>query len=126
SEAGYMELGKSVRVLLAPGELAPEIAMGGFLTKETSSLRKNMDKNHAYKTITADGFKGKCLVFGLMNDEIGYIVPTNDFYTSYLLPSILNFPDRFGNGHYEETVSAGPKTCGILLDSWKDIFKATR
>jgi len=126
SEAGYMELGDSLRILLAPGELAPEIALGGFLPAAESASGRDITRAPGFQTLRADGFTGKCLVFGLMNDELGYILPENDFFTSRLLPSLLTYNDKFGRGHYEESVSTGPKTAGILLDSWQNLFDATR
>lgn len=130
SEVGYLELGNSLRVLLAPGELAPEIAMGGFLPAAQSALNYNMDVKTGFEIVdpnnlSADG-KSKNLVFGLMNDEIGYIIPDNDFYVHRFLPYLANDNDRLGVSHYEEGVSTSIYTCRLLLDEWQSIYDSTR
>ncbi len=131
TEAGYLELGNSLKILLAPGELAPENAMGGFLSAQDSALGFDITRNTGFEiinpSITAnkDVFRQKSLVFGLVNDEIGYIIPENDFYVHRFLPYFAQEGDRFGVGHYEETVSAGPKTAGIILDEWQKIYEST-
>lgn len=131
TEAGYLELGNSLKILLAPGELAPENAMSGFLSDEESALGFNMTRKTGFEiinpssTANQDVFRQKSLVFGLVNDEIGYIIPENDFFVHRYLPYFAQEGDRFGTGHYEETVSAGPKTAGIIVDEWQKIFEAT-
>lgn len=127
TEAGYLELGNSLRLVLAPGELAPELAMGGYLSAEASANGFAMEDTTAFGIIDPGNLaaggetKSKNLVLGLVNDEIGYIIPENDFYTHRYLPYVAQENDRLGRGHYEETVSAGPKTAGILLDCLQSI-----
>ncbi len=128
TEVGYLELGSSLRIMLAPGELAPEVAMGGALSTEDSAMGYEYDKKTAFEIIdpdntAADG-QSKNLVFGLCNDEIGYIIPDNDFYVHRFLPYIAQESDRNGNSHYEETVSAGPKTAGIVIDALQSILNS--
>lgn len=131
SEVGYLELGNSLRILLAPGELAPEIAMGGFLPAAESALNYNMDCKPGFEIIDPDGcdllvpMASKNLVFGLMNDEMGYIIADNDFYLHRFLPYLANDNDRFGVSHYEEGVSTGPQTCRQLLNNWQNIYDST-
>jgi len=131
TEAGVLELGNSLRFVLAPGELAPELAMGGYLSAEASANGFEMDGTTAFGIIdpgglaAGGGVKSKNLVLGLVNDEVGYIIPANDFYTHRFLPYVAQENDRLGRGHYEETVSAGPQTAGILLEKWQSIYGDT-
>ncbi|HOU09693.1 MAG TPA: hypothetical protein PL044_03620 [Clostridiales bacterium] len=131
TEGGILELGGSLRFVLAPGELAPELAMGGYLPAQASANGFEMDGTTAFGIIdpgrlaSGGGIKSKNLVLGLVNDEIGYIIPENDFYVHRFLPYVAQENDRLGRGHYEETVSAGPKTAGILLEKWQTVYDAT-
>ncbi len=131
TEAGYLELGNSLKILLAPGELAPENAMGGFLSAQDSARgfditrKTGLEFINPSNTSTKDVLRQKSLVFGLVNDEIGYIIPENDFYVHRFLPYAAQESDQRGKEHYEETVSAGPKTAGIILDQWQCIYSST-
>lgn len=112
SEVGYLELGKNrIGAFLIPGELFPELWNGEFLTAEESATGKNAD----YKTL-----KDMCscehqFVIGLCNDELGYIIPDNDFLLHEKTPYIDKATDRFDRGHYEETNSTGPNTARTIL-----------
>lgn len=131
SEVGYLELGNSLRILMAPGELAAEYAMGGFLPAAQSALNYDMNCKPGFEIIDPDSSANilprtsKNLVFGLMNDEMGYIISDNDFYVHRFLPYLANDNDRFGISHYEEGVSTGPKTGKQLLNEWQSIYDNT-
>lgn len=77
SEIGYMELGNSLAVFLAPGELAPEIAYGGAISGEDSWIGESWDYTSIEDYISDSG--RKLLVYGIMNDEVGYILTDNDY-----------------------------------------------
>ena len=98
-------------IFTIPGELAPEIYLGGFLpadaspnpgAPETPVLKNHLRAPHQF-------------LLGLGNDELGYIIPLNDFLfpNNRKLP-ILPQKDRFGRRHYEETVSAGSQMSQII------------
>lgn len=131
SEVGYLELGNSLRILLAPGELAPEIARGGFLPAAESANNYDMNVKTGFEIIdpnssaSAQPQTSKNLVFGLMNDEMGYIIPDNDYYVNLFLPYLVSDNDRLGRGHYEETVSTSPFTARLLLNEWQSIYSST-
>lgn len=103
TEIGYMEIGKSLKVAFAPGELCADLLFGG------SSLT-------ADASISGEAFQGKTLreifgedvvVFGLANDAVGYIVPDNDYCMC------LAF------GHYHETLSLGENTATTLMSAYE-------
>ncbi len=119
SETGYLELGdKQVGMFLVPGELFPELFNGEFLTKETSATGENAD----YNVLIKQGNATHKFVVGLCNDEVGYIIPDNDFLLDTKLPYINASKDKLDRNHYEETNSVGPDTAKIILDSIAGIF----
>lgn len=77
SEIGYMELGDKLAVFLAPGEMAPEIAYGGAISAEDSWNGQSWDYVSMQDYIANSG--RKLIVYGLMNDEVGYILTDNDY-----------------------------------------------
>jgi hypothetical protein len=119
-----------------PGELFPEIANGGFGRDDTAHMSDpeeycpEADTGAPYEPVIRDQFDGATykFLFGLGQDELGYIVPKYDFWafgfppgendtvpvTSPLPPDgrppiyigVAEATDPCGVGHYEETVSA--------------------
>ena len=75
SEIGYMELGTDLAVALIPGELEASIAFGGGLTAEDAWRGEDWQYDSIQKMVG----DRELLVFGLCNDQVGYIVPTNDY-----------------------------------------------
>jgi len=114
SEVGYLVLGKSqVAMFLIPGELFPELYNGEFLSADESANNCEADYTPLIKmTDIKNNF-----VVGLCNDELGYIIPKNDFILNEKIPYIKSANDRLGRNHYEETNSVGPKTAEVILDS---------
>lgn len=79
TELGYMELGNKVGIVMAPGELAPEILWGGAVTKEESWTKESWDYAPWQETAGAEIL----ICFGLNNDQIGYILPDNDIRSMF-------------------------------------------
>lgn len=79
TEVGYMEMGDDLAFAIIPGELAPEIAYGGYLTKDYSWTGKDFDYPSLQEIVTNSGSDRDLYVLGLANDQIGYIVPDNDY-----------------------------------------------
>ncbi len=114
TEVGYLELGNSeIGMYLIPGELFPELYNGEFLSAEESGTGKAAD----YKVLSEMGGAKHHFVIGLCNDELGYIIPDNDFVLDKKTPYINNGKDRFDRSHYEETNSTGRETARTLLES---------
>ena len=103
SEVGYMELGNKLAIAIMPGELAPEIAFGGAVSAEDSWL--GTEWNY---TAFADATDRKLIVFGITNDQIGYILTDND-WRSYLTEN-------------EEIVSTGPQAGGIIASAYLELY----
>ena len=121
TEISYMELGdQQIGIYMIPGELSPELESGNFLSAENSA-------NKTEASCKALSEMSRCehnFVIGLCNDEIGYIIPENDFLLHEWLP-YFNIPyDSFDRKHYEETNSVGPATAISLLEAMDDLINS--
>jgi hypothetical protein len=120
TEVSLLKIG-NIKVLLVPGELFPELALGGFFSAEESAT----GNDYEYQTLFDMMGDGEKLIFGLANDEIGYIIPDNDFYISekkpYAFWAIPN--DRHGRAHYEETTGSGPFAAEMIREAVEQLIK---
>lgn len=106
TEVGFAVLGNELSLAMVPGELMPEIAIGGAFPDWASYNGKSWDKPSIKEILGTD-----MAVIGLCNDFIGYIVPDND-YGSVFAPL-----------HYEEAVSAGAKTASNIVSAFERLKK---
>ncbi len=121
SEMTYIEI-DSLKIVLLPGELFPELAYGGYLTAEESGTGKGAEVNPTPLTeITGDK---DTMFIGLANDEVGYILPPNDFVLHPDAPYADDARDRLGRRHYEETNSLGPNTAVKIAEILEEIIKS--
>jgi hypothetical protein len=103
TEVGLLKLG-GLAIFMVPGELFPELAYGGAAGGTGVNPLPLAD-------IAGEGF----LIFGLCNDEIGYIVPPGDFFLHGTSPYLQRGIDATGRSHYEETNSVGPLTAELII-----------
>ena len=123
TEVGYLELGDAdIGMYLIPGELFPELYNGEFLSAEESANGTAAQ----YKILKEQGNAKHTFVIGLCNDELGYIIPDNDFFLNAALPYINSGKDRFDRNHYEETNSTGPKTARTILETMDNLIKSVK
>lgn len=123
SEVGYLELGNGeIGMFLIPGELFPELYNGEFLKAEEAANGKTAD----YRILKDLGDAKHKFVVGLCNDELGYIIPDNDFYLDSKLPYINGGNDSLGRNHYEETNSTGPETARIILEAAEKLISSVK
>lgn len=121
SEVSYMELGnKQIGIYMIPGELSPELESGKFLSAEESANGTEAD----YKSLSEMSRCEHNFVIGLCNDELGYIIPENDFYLHEWFPYFNNSVDESGRKHYEETNSLGPRAAGTILDAMDELISS--
>ncbi len=119
SEITYYEIG-SKKILLLPCEIFPELVFGGALSAEESGTGNGPEVNpDLLCDITGDK---DILVFGLANDELGYVLPPNDFVLNEKSPYVDDGRDKHNRRHYEETNSVGPKTAEVIAQVVKDIL----
>ncbi len=130
--------GTFAQIITLPGEPFPEISLGGHLMEKKRCWAYTDRKRRlggsgkeriapAHPDVAPEPVLQKYMsgafrfVIGLGNDELGYIIPANDFVPPRLKPSLRYGTDRCGDGdHYEEVVSIGsqmaPKVVGALLE----------
>jgi hypothetical protein len=110
-----------VRMLTVPGELLPELAVGGYdgsqmFTDEVELIDPNnpnppdLDAAPFGPYIKQRMASPYTWIVGLGNDELGYIVPNYDFKLDLLLPYV----NQAEGDHYEETNSIGPHITAIV------------
>lgn len=109
-----------VTMYTVPGELFPELAIGGYDGSHSFGLDIiDEDDEHAPDLSAApagpylhDLMPGEYpWVLGLGNDELGYLVPPYDFVVHEAGPYLLEAP----GDHYEETNSVGPEIVPRIL-----------
>ncbi len=108
TEIGYLELGTDLAIALVPGELEPAIAYGGYLQGADSWTGKDFEYPSMQEVV---GPEKKILVFGLMNDQVGYILPDNEF------KSLLA-------GENEEIVASGNKAGSATITAFIELFES--
>lgn len=123
TEMAILELGP-LRMLTVPGELLPEIGIGGY---DGSALFSDgamlLDPDNPMPPDLGAAPQGPFLIerltpadaprpwiVGLGNDELGYIIPEYDFILAESMP----YFEQADGDHYEETNSLGPATAGLL------------
>jgi len=106
-----------IQMLTIPGELLPEVAIGGYDGSKTGSpLYELVQANNPNPPPLDQAPSGPYLrdemtgehnwLIGLANDELGYIIPAYNFQ---LHPDVPYLDEAEGD-HYEETNSLGPDT----------------
>ena len=120
SEISLIEI-DNIKCLLLPCEIFPELVYGGYLDKENSATGKNSTANpKPLKEILNDDH---LIIFGLANDEVGYVIPPNDFLLDKKAPYINDGRDKFNRKHYEETNSLGKNTAHTIANAVDAIAK---
>ena len=110
TEIGYLELGTDLAIALVPGELEPAIAYGGALGAEDSWTCADFPYPSMQEVVGEDK---KILVFGLMNDQVGYILPDNEF------KSLLA-------GENEEIVASGAKAGSATIEAFIALMETVK
>jgi len=117
-----------VRFLAIPGELLPELAVGGFDGRFRFGAPLVRPDNPDPPRLSGapkgpylrERMRSKYgLIIGLANDELGYIIPSYDFKYA---PNRLMEPEPPGD-HYEETNSIGPRAADIVIEAARELLK---
>ena len=112
TELGYMELGGKVAVAMVPGEMEPALAFdGNGLAKELSYRREEYKFKPMIEML--DSSIEHFMVFGLTNDQVGYMVLPND---------IAHFV-AFGN---EEVNMSSSQVAPLTLAAFKALTESVR
>jgi len=118
TEIGLLELGGTVTVALLPGEFTPGLAWRGIDTIAQHAIRQ---RDFAYPTFSESAGR-EVLVFGLCNDELGYVIPDSDYLLFYV-PDFLAAPlmGTEDYDHYAELLSPGPGAAGTFAEAFKEL-----
>ena len=128
TEMALVNLGP-VQLLSVPGELLPELAVGGYdgghihapdvpLVKANNPNPPQVDQAPPGPYLKDRMHGTYRFIVGLGNDELGYIIPEYDF--------VLGDPPYVSEAegdHYEETNSVGPAIAS-LVDAGADVLIA--
>jgi hypothetical protein len=110
TEVAYLRLGE-LHIACIPGELYPELVYGKF----QEPVEPNVDFPDApLEPTVAEVFEGKrWMLFGLANDEIGYIIPKRQWDKAE--------PFAYGKdgGQYGEINSCSPDVAPIIMEALK-------
>jgi len=125
TEMDLLTLGP-IQMLSVPGELLPELAIGGYDGSHTNIGNYEdpiVDLEQPNPANLANAPEGPYLkdrmggthnwILGLGNDELGYIIPEYNF----ILDEAVAYLREAEGDHYEETNSLGPRTAG-LVEEW--------
>ena len=129
TEVDVIELG-DLSMLTIPGELLPELAIGGYDGSHVNSpgypLVQPDNPNPPDLAAAPQGpFLEEVLgaphswVIALANDEVGYIIPEYNFKVDPDTPYIIEAE----GDHYEETNSLGPRTAGLVLEQAERLIR---
>ena len=106
-------------VTLIPGEIFPELVLGG----ETGWMNHGAVNPRPLNQIAKENGIEQMVVIGLCNDELGYIVPPSDFLVNPDAPYIERITDGIGEDHYEETNSVGLDCAQCIADALEVALK---
>ncbi|MGN0468967.1 MAG: hypothetical protein ACI4GY_09610 [Acutalibacteraceae bacterium] len=110
TELGYIELGNDLAFAVIPGELAPELAYGGCLQKDKSWSGEDWSYPSMQQIVNDKAGQRTLKVIDLANDQIGYIIPDNNF-----IPMLAEESDSL------ELVSLGKNTASCLMDDFESL-----
>lgn len=108
TEVGYAEFGTDLGLAIIPGEIAPEIVYGGVTPVEESWNGKEW----TYPSFEEEADGRKMLVFGITNDQIGYLLPASNWH-SYFTEN-------------EEIVSCGIDAAPAIVEAYFKVFNEVR
>lgn len=104
---------EGVIILMTPGELFSELVTGEY--DYSVSVNPDVSDPPSLKSIFEG--QGKLIVYGLCDDEIGYVVTPSDFLLNPDTPWLDKTYDDTGRRHYEETNSVGRDTAWFIYDT---------
>ncbi len=113
TEVMAVNMGKG-QFLTVPGEIYPEVAIGGYHPPEKAH---NPDK--PTEPVLTEHMSGEYnFIVGLANDQLGYIIPANDFVPLEQEGIFWESGEHRVSGEelYGETNSLGPSTAPILAE----------
>jgi hypothetical protein len=134
SRVSYLQVG-NVGIASAPGELFPELSIGGYGGEHTYGFEL-IDPDNPNPPNLAAAPQGPylkdliamndgvdiALIAGMTEDFLGYIVPDYD----YVLDEHNPFVEQADGDHYEETNSIGPRAEEELVGPMRSLIQWRR
>jgi hypothetical protein len=128
SEMIYLQVGR-VAMLSVPGELHPELAIGGYDGSYTPGGQANLwsPDNAGIEDLAGappppylrDRLDAPvALLLGVTQDFLGYIIPSFNFQVHPERPYV---DSHDWDNHYEETNSLGPRTAELILQAAQEL-----
>ena len=107
-------------MLLVPGEIFPELVWGGGRENPSNPTAENPEPLGGImeRYGLSDFFP-----VGLADDELGYIVPPDDFLTDPAAPYLNAAKPEDGSRHYEETNSVGVSCARRIAENLEELLK---
>lgn len=102
---------------IVPGEITPGLAWSGGDTLAERALRM---RGFGHPTLSESAGRD-LLVFGLCNDELGYVVPDNDycmFHVPFGHDMVRRLMQTSPYDHYAELLSPGPRTASAIAEAF--------
>ncbi|MBI3553286.1 MAG: neutral/alkaline non-lysosomal ceramidase N-terminal domain-containing protein [Elusimicrobia bacterium] len=127
TEVSLVRLGP-VQLLGIPGELLPELAIGGYDGRyrfgyplvDPSNPNPPDLKRAPKGPYLREKLKSRSgIIVGLANDHLGYIIPAYDFQVAHN----RSMEPHVAGTHYEETNSVGPSATAIILKACDELLK---
>jgi hypothetical protein len=114
TEVAYVRVG-GLHIAAIPGELYPELVYGQY----QSPAEPNADFPDAptEPPVTATLPGTRVLIFGLANDEVGYIIPKRQW------DNVAPFAYGRNEEQYGEVNSVGPEVAPILLEALQRLVR---
>jgi hypothetical protein len=113
TEISYIRLGDA-EILGVPGEIYPELVLGGIQEPpDPGADFPGAPREEPLRGLLSAEFK---MVFGLANDEIGYIIPRSEW------DEVPPFAYGRTEAQYGEINSVGPAAAPTLVDAFKELL----
>ncbi len=120
TELTYMTVGEQ-KLLFLPGECFVPTVYGGYTDAAHSATGKGPEVNPT--PLAALAGDENLIVYGVTNDMTGYSVEPNNFILKPRQPYLDTATDRFGERHYHETNSMGPRTAIVIADTFREVLE---
>ncbi len=129
TEAAVIDIGPA-RIATIPGEIYPEIVIGGIERPEGADFEIDPVEIPPLKEVLAEDGVEHVLIFGLANDEIGYLIPKSEWDAPDGLPwdGDGNPPYLYGadGPPYGEINSCGPDAAKAVHDAITSLVRGDR
>ena len=112
TEVGLLTLGDT-GIALIPGEIFPELVLADGGYEGTVPV---------LESLAAESGLRRLLTAGLCNDELGYIVPPEDYFLHPTQPYLTPGTDGDNRRHYEETNSTGRNTAQYIAAAFEKLL----